>query len=179
MENEHEHFLKLWVKKLKENSKSLTTFDLSGNNIDDEGAKEIADSFKLNKYLTNLDLSWNNIGVKGAQQIADALKMNKSLTKIDLYNNNIDDLSPIKNLLQANVFYSEVLHLISKKKFSAKILELLKMAFEIKPFDREIALFARLSRFELSKICVSHEKEVSIKITLEGKQKMKNKEKNK
>ena len=88
---------------------------------------------------TDLDFGNATIGDCGATQIAEALKVNKSLISLSLNSNNIGDSTTIKNFIQANVFYSQALKLISEKKNSADILELLKKASEIKPFDNEIS----------------------------------------
>jgi len=67
----------------------LVRLDLSDNNIDDDGAKQIADALKINHSLEELDLSDNNIGDDGVKQLADALKVNHSLEELDLRSNNI------------------------------------------------------------------------------------------
>jgi Ran GTPase-activating protein (RanGAP) involved in mRNA processing and transport len=60
---------------------------LSHNNIDDVGAKLIADALKNNHSLNTLDLMVNNIGDDGVIAIADALKVNFSLDKLNLLAN--------------------------------------------------------------------------------------------
>ena len=120
-------------------NKSMTNLDSGSNNIGDSGAKEFAEALKVNNSLTTLYFYENNIGDSGATEIVEALKVNKSLISLSLNSNNIGDSTTIKNFIQANVFYSQALKLISEKKNSADILELLKKASEIKPFDNEIS----------------------------------------
>ena len=69
----------------------LVKLDMSGNNIDDDGAKMIADSLKINHSLKALYLSSNNIGDDGAKIISDALKVNHSVESLILGSNMIGD----------------------------------------------------------------------------------------
>jgi len=62
----------------------LNNLDLSGNEIGDEGAKEIAFSLRINSSLNILDLTDNNIGNEGAKEIAFSLRINFSLNYLDL-----------------------------------------------------------------------------------------------
>ena len=84
-------YLSELLKKIRSNDPTLTTLDLSYNNIGDEGAKVIADALKGNKTLTTLDLSHNNIEVEGTKALAEALKDNKTLTTLNLSHNEIGD----------------------------------------------------------------------------------------
>ncbi|MCP4937113.1 MAG: hypothetical protein GY927_23625, partial [bacterium] len=93
---------------------SLTSLDLSGNNLGDAGAKHLAALTSLTSLylynnnlgdagakhlaaltsLTSLDLSGNNLGDAGAKHLA-ALT---SLTSLDLRSNNLSDVSFLKEL---------------------------------------------------------------------------------
>jgi len=66
----------------------LVKLFLSRNNIDDVGAKLIADALKNNHSLYTLDLMVNNIGDDGLMAIADALIVNRNLTILNLLANN-------------------------------------------------------------------------------------------
>ncbi|CAF1691629.1 unnamed protein product, partial [Adineta ricciae] len=55
---------------------TLTTLDLSGNQIGDAGAQYMSDALRHNTTLTTLDLSGNQIGDAGAQYVSDALRHN-------------------------------------------------------------------------------------------------------
>jgi len=69
----------------------LVSLNLYGNNIDDDGARYIADALKVNHSLEELNLRDNKISADGAKQIAYALKVNHSLKSLNLGNNKIGD----------------------------------------------------------------------------------------
>jgi hypothetical protein len=81
----------------------LANLNLEFSNIDDDGAKAIADALKTNHSLKTLHL-WGSIGDDGAKQIADALKVNHSLEALHLSNNSIcdDGAKQIADALRAN-----------------------------------------------------------------------------
>ena len=62
---------------------------MSGNKIDDQGAKYIADMVTDNKTLQVISLANNHIGDKGAQRIANSLVVNTSIRFIWLIDNKI------------------------------------------------------------------------------------------
>jgi Leucine-rich repeat (LRR) protein len=68
---------------------SLTSLDLWGNNIGDEGARAIANSAHFSS-LTSLNLRRNTIGPEGATAIANSAYLS-ALTLLDLSANNIRD----------------------------------------------------------------------------------------
>ena|SRR3989338_720412 len=51
-------------------SASLTSLNLSGNNIGEEGMKELAPYLENLSYLSFLDLYGNNIGDEGMKELA-------------------------------------------------------------------------------------------------------------
>ena len=71
---------------LQKNS-AVTSLNLYGNNIGDDGAKAIADHLQ-GSSITNLNLSLNAIGDDGATAIADHLQ-GSSITSLNLDDNNI------------------------------------------------------------------------------------------
>jgi Ran GTPase-activating protein (RanGAP) involved in mRNA processing and transport len=73
---------------LKHNT-TLTSLNLLGDAIGNEGAQEVAEALKHNTTLTKLSLWLNDIGTGGAKAIAEALKYNKSLNSLDLTSNEI------------------------------------------------------------------------------------------
>ena len=84
---------------------SLTSLDLRGNGIGDDGATAIA----ALENLTSLDLSHNSIGDDGAKAIAALQK----LTSLDLSNNSIGDegataISALKNLTSLNLWDNNI-----------------------------------------------------------------------
>jgi GTPase SAR1 family protein len=64
---------------------ALSSLDLRGNNIGDDGARAIADKLSA---LSSLDLSFNNIGDDGVRAIADRFS---ALSSLNLSSNNIGD----------------------------------------------------------------------------------------
>ena len=96
----------------KDGNKTLTTLDISGNNIGVEGAIAIAEALKVNTTLTTLNISYNNISYFGAGKIAKALENNITLTTLDISNNEImanggkcfaNMLKTNKTLLELNI----------------------------------------------------------------------------
>ena len=67
----------------------LVKLNLEFNNIDDNGAKHIADALKVNDSLEELILSYNKISDDGAMPITDALISNHSLKTLILNYNKI------------------------------------------------------------------------------------------
>ncbi|CAF4007292.1 unnamed protein product [Adineta steineri] len=68
-------------------NETLTTVDLSRNEIGDIGAQYLAATLQNHQTLATLDLSHNRIGNKGALYLYDALKENKTLIKLNLKGN--------------------------------------------------------------------------------------------
>jgi hypothetical protein len=77
------------LEQIKNNDKSFTNLDLSHNEIDAEGTKDLSSALQVNTSLTELDLSENQIGSEGVKDLSGALIYNTSLTKLDLSKNQI------------------------------------------------------------------------------------------
>jgi Ran GTPase-activating protein (RanGAP) involved in mRNA processing and transport len=75
--------------KLAQGTFTVTTLNLSDNDIDDVGAIALASMLKDNKTITELDLSSNNIGDDGAKALAGMLEKNKTITILNLSSNGI------------------------------------------------------------------------------------------
>jgi hypothetical protein len=75
---------------LKVNS-TITSINLSYNNVDVDGAKALADALKVNSTITSIDLSDNNVGDDGAKALADAIKVNSTITSINLRYSDVGD----------------------------------------------------------------------------------------
>src|SRR3989338_6644607 len=76
---------------LSHNVATLTSLNLSSNQLGDEGAGRLAEALAFNSTLTNLNLKSNNVGDKGASRLAEALATNSSLTSLNLMNNWVGD----------------------------------------------------------------------------------------
>ena len=84
---------------------TLTTLNISGNQLRKEGAKALAGELDHNSTLLALDLSNNKIGVSGTQAMAGVLgSKNSSLRYLNLSNNNsdVDGARSLKVALASN-----------------------------------------------------------------------------
>ena len=95
---------------------SLSSLDLHGNSISDEGANLLAQALRVNTSLSSLDLSRNSIGNEGANSLAQALRVNTSLSSLDLSGNSIgnEGANSLAQALRLNTSLSSLdLHLSS------------------------------------------------------------------
>ncbi|CAF3752751.1 unnamed protein product [Rotaria sordida] len=84
---------------------TLTTLSLNENQIEDEGAKRLADALRHNTTLTILNLKDNQIGHQGAKRLAEALRANTgvgwcgsdNLYVVDEYNRRIQRFNLLTN----------------------------------------------------------------------------------
>ncbi|KAM6963869.1 leucine-rich repeat-containing protein 45 [Tautogolabrus adspersus] len=67
----------------------LTHLDLRNNQINHQGASELALALKRNNAVEVLDLRWNNIGLLGGRSLLEALQKNKSVRQLETAGNNI------------------------------------------------------------------------------------------
>lgn len=65
-------------------NRNFCKYDLSDNNIGNEGTKAIAEVLKVTGHIISLDLSKNNVTADGAAYLADALLRNSSLVELNL-----------------------------------------------------------------------------------------------
>ncbi|XP_078257239.1 leucine-rich repeat-containing protein 45 [Rhinoraja longicauda] len=70
-------------------TKHLKHVDLRNNQINHQGAGELALALRHNDTLEELDLRWNNVGLIGGRALLSALQQNKSLVRLELAGNNI------------------------------------------------------------------------------------------
>ncbi|NWQ79835.1 LRC45 protein, partial [Columbina picui] len=68
---------------------SLQRLDLRNNQINHQGAGELAMALKQNSSLQELDLRWNNIGLLGGRALLNCLHSNKTLKRLELAGNNV------------------------------------------------------------------------------------------
>ncbi|CAM2102145.1 unnamed protein product [Caretta caretta] len=67
----------------------LQWLDLRNNQINHQGAGELALALKCNSSLRELDLRWNNIGLLGGRALLSCLHSNKTLRRLELAGNNV------------------------------------------------------------------------------------------
>ncbi|KIE05780.1 hypothetical protein NF27_CX00010 [Candidatus Jidaibacter acanthamoeba] len=83
--------LKALIDVLKDNNKVITSLDLEGNNITDEGIKLLSEILINNESITHVNLSNNKIGEKGAEYLANVLTKNHTIISINLRGNQLKD----------------------------------------------------------------------------------------
>ncbi|XP_027019067.2 leucine-rich repeat-containing protein 45 isoform X2 [Tachysurus fulvidraco] len=83
---------------------SLIQLDLRNNQINHQGAAEIALALKRNCVIREIDLRWNNIGLLGGRSLLEALQQNRTLVQLNMAGNNIpsDVLKAIEQSMDHN-----------------------------------------------------------------------------
>uniref|UniRef100_A0A8C3MS34 Leucine rich repeat containing 45 n=1 Tax=Geospiza parvula TaxID=87175 RepID=A0A8C3MS34_GEOPR len=82
----------------------LQRLDLRNNQINHQGAGELAIALTQNNSLQELDLRWNNIGLLGGRALLNCLHSNKTLKRLELAGNNVpgDILKAVEQALNHN-----------------------------------------------------------------------------
>ncbi|EMP32456.1 Leucine-rich repeat-containing protein 45 [Chelonia mydas] len=107
----------------------LQWLDLRNNQINHQGAGELALALKCNSSLRELDLRWNNIGLLGGRALLSCLHSNKTLRRLELAGNNVpsDILKAVEQAMDHNQDRQTILaenhsrtRVLSKEVFSLK-----------------------------------------------------------
>lgn len=107
----------------------LQWLDLRNNQINHQGAGELAMALKCNSSLQELDLRWNNIGLLGGRALLSCLHSNKTLRRLELAGNNVpsDILKAVEQAMDHNQDRQTILaenhsrtRVLSKEVFSLK-----------------------------------------------------------
>ncbi|XP_069728869.1 leucine-rich repeat-containing protein 45 [Phaenicophaeus curvirostris] len=107
----------------------LQQLDLRNNQINHQGAGELALALKQNSSLQELDLRWNNIGLLGGRALLNSLHSNKTLKRLELAGNNVpsDILKAVEQAMDHNQDRQAILSeaqnrtdILSKKVLSLK-----------------------------------------------------------
>ncbi|XP_010215526.1 PREDICTED: leucine-rich repeat-containing protein 45 [Tinamus guttatus] len=162
----------------------LQRLDLRNNQINHQGAGELAMALKRNASLQELDLRWNNIGLLGGRALLNCLHSNKTLKKLELAGNNVpsDILKAVEQALDHNqdrqtilsethsrtrVLSNEVLSLRNEK---AK--QFLDLMDTIDKQREEIARSSRMSTARVSQLQEALDEQHSIMNSLKAKLQM-------
>uniref|UniRef100_A0A8D2J2T3 Leucine rich repeat containing 45 n=1 Tax=Varanus komodoensis TaxID=61221 RepID=A0A8D2J2T3_VARKO len=89
----------------------LQCLDLRNNQINHQGAGELAMALKGNSTLRELDLRWNNIGLLGGRALLNCLHSNRTLQQLELAGNNVpsDILKAVGQAMEHNQERQDIL----------------------------------------------------------------------
>lgn len=85
-------------------NEALKQLDLRNNQINHQGAGELAMALKRNTALQELDLRWNNIGLLGGRVLLESLQQNRTLLQLEMAGNNVpsDTLKAVEQSIDHN-----------------------------------------------------------------------------
>ncbi|MBN3280164.1 LRC45 protein, partial [Polyodon spathula] len=85
-------------------NEALKQLDLRNNQINHQGAGELAMALKRNTTLQELDLRWNNIGLLGGRSLLECLQQNRTLLQLEMAGNNVpsDTLKAVEQSIDHN-----------------------------------------------------------------------------
>ncbi|NWI87696.1 LRC45 protein, partial [Pitta sordida] len=107
----------------------LQRLDLRNNQINHQGAGELAVALTQNASLQELDLRWNNVGLLGGRALLNCLQRNRTLKRLELAGNNVpgDIIKAVEQALNHNQDREMILnkaqsqvHILSKEVLSLK-----------------------------------------------------------
>ncbi|XP_060620830.1 leucine-rich repeat-containing protein 45 isoform X1 [Anolis sagrei] len=90
----------------------LQRLDVRNNQINHQGAGELAMALKSNSTLQELDLRWNNIGLLGGRALLNCLHSNRALRQLELAGNNVpsDILKAVDQAMDHNQERQSILY---------------------------------------------------------------------
>ncbi|NXH15460.1 LRC45 protein, partial [Bucco capensis] len=163
---------------------SLQRLDLRNNQINHQGAGELAMALKQNSSLQELDLRWNNIGLLGSRALLNCLHSNKTLKRLELAGNNVpsDILKAVEQAMNHNQDRQTLLgetqsrtHILSKEIQSLKeekTRQFLDFMDTIDKQREEIARSGRMSAARVSQLQEALEEQHAIMNSLKAKLQM-------
>ena len=83
------------------------SLELSGNEIDDDGAIHLANAIKHSSSIRSVNLNSNKIGNKGAIALAEAIKANQNLKSFSIKKNLFND--PMNGEVEGELALQEAL----------------------------------------------------------------------
>ncbi|NXJ82924.1 LRC45 protein, partial [Trogon melanurus] len=162
----------------------LRRLDLRNNQINHQGAGELAAALKQNASLQELDLRWNNIGLLGGRALLNCLHSNKTLKRLELAGNNVpsDILKAIEQAMVHNQDRQNILsetqnraYILSKEIVSLKdekTKQFLDLMDTIDKQREEIARSGRMSAARVSQLQEALDEQHSIMNSLKAKLQM-------
>ncbi|XP_064379012.1 leucine-rich repeat-containing protein 45 isoform X2 [Dromaius novaehollandiae] len=162
----------------------LQRLDLRNNQINHQGAGELAMALKRNASLQELDLRWNNIGLLGGRALLNCLHSNKTLKRLELAGNNVpsDILKAVEQALDHNQDRQTILsetrsrtQVLSKEVLSLKNEKAKQFLDLMDTIDRqkeEIARSSRMSAARVSQLQEALDEQHSIMNSLKAKLQM-------
>ncbi|KAM6050201.1 leucine-rich repeat-containing protein 45 isoform 2-T3 [Theristicus caerulescens] len=162
----------------------LQRLDLRNNQINHQGAVELAMALKQNASLQELDLRWNNIGLLGGRALLNCLHSNKTLKRLELAGNNVpsDILKAVEQATDHNQDRQTILretqnraHILSKEVLSLKdekAKQFLDLMDTIDKQREEIARSGRMSAAQVSQLQEALDEQHSIMNSLKAKLQM-------
>ncbi|XP_065708137.1 leucine-rich repeat-containing protein 45 isoform X2 [Patagioenas fasciata] len=160
---------------------SLQRLDLRNNQINHQGAGELAMALKHNSSLQELDLRWNNIGLLGGRALLNCLHSNKTLKRLELAGNNVpsDILKAVEQAMDHNQERQTLLsetqnrtYMLSKEVLSLKdekTRQFLDLMDTIDKQREEIARSGRMSAAQVSQLQEALDEQHSIMNSLKAK----------
>uniref|UniRef100_A0A8C6JIF1 Uncharacterized protein n=3 Tax=Melopsittacus undulatus TaxID=13146 RepID=A0A8C6JIF1_MELUD len=162
----------------------LQRLDLRSNQINHQGAGELAMALKQNASLQVLDLRWNNIGLLGGRALLNSLRSNKTLKRLELAGNNVpsDILKAVEQAMNHNQDRQSILSeiqnrtsILSKEVLSLKdekTKQFLDLMDTIDKQKEEIARSDRMSAARVSQLQEALNEQHSIMSSLKAKLQM-------
>ncbi|XP_074016087.1 leucine-rich repeat-containing protein 45 [Numenius arquata] len=162
----------------------LQRLDLRNNQINHQGAGELAMALKQNASLQELDLRWNNIGLLGGRALLNCLHSNRTLKRLELAGNNVpsDILKAVEQAMNHNQDRQAILnetqnrtYILSKEVMSLKdekTKQFLDLMDTIDKQREEIARSGRMSAARVTQLQEALDEQHSIMNSLKAKLQM-------
>ncbi|XP_014807067.1 PREDICTED: leucine-rich repeat-containing protein 45 isoform X2 [Calidris pugnax] len=162
----------------------LQKLDLRNNQINHQGAGELAMALKQNASLQELDLRWNNIGLLGGRALLNCLHSNRTLKRLELAGNNVpsDILKAVEQAMNHNQDRQAILnetqnrtYILSKEVMSLKdekTKQFLDLMDTIDKQREEIARSGRMSAARVTQLQEALDEQHSIMNSLKAKLQM-------
>ncbi|XP_072737310.1 leucine-rich repeat-containing protein 45 isoform X2 [Ciconia boyciana] len=142
----------------------LQRLDLRNNQINHQGAGELAMALKQNTSLQELDLRWNNIGLLGGRALLNCLHSNKTLKRLELAGNNVpsDILKAVEQATDHNQDRQTILretqnraHILSKEVLSLKDEKTKQFLDLMDTIDKQREEIARSGRLQMTEAALA------------------------